>query len=162
MDALAYFDWTGGVLLALVFALASFAISRTLGNRRRVKEIQKEINGFNAELKKAADSKDEKKVKQLTERESQVTKLMWEMMGYSFKPLLVLLPLFWIAYEFVLPALFAPGFIVHLPFSLPSNIMFWEPWKDYLGARGLFIYSLVVMGMVLELIATKVLKMDGI
>jgi len=154
-------DWFVVVGAALVFACVSFAITRVLGNRRRVKQIQKEINDYNAELRKAAESKDESRIKAAAAREGELTKLTWEMMSFSFKPLLVILPLFWIAYSWVLPAIAEPTFMVQLPFSVPSSLAFWQQWKDYLGSRGLFIYSLVVIGLVLEFVSTNVLKLDG-
>jgi len=149
-------------LLSVLFGCISFIVNRKLGNRRRVKEIQKEINDFNAELKKATKEKDEKKIKKVNEREEELSKLMTEMMMLSFKPLVVVLPLFWLAYAWLLPSLFPADFIVHLDFHLPSSIMFWNPWKDYLGYRGVFIYCLVLVGFALELIVGKLLKIESL
>lgn len=154
-------DWTGVALLSVLFGCFSFIVNRKLGNRKRVKQIQEEVNKFNADLKKATQEKDEKKVKKLNGREEELSKLMTEMMMLSFKPLIVVLPLFWIAYAWLLPSLFPADFMVTLPFSVPSSLMFWLPWKDYLGYRGLFIYCLVIIGFALELIVGKLLKIDS-
>ncbi|MFA4946539.1 MAG: EMC3/TMCO1 family protein [Candidatus Micrarchaeia archaeon] len=152
--------WMGVSLVALAFALVSFYVNRTFGNRARVKEIQKQVNDFNAEIKKATESGDAKKVERLNEREKELSGLMMEMMKLSFKPLIVILPLFWIAYSFLLPVLFPASFIVYLPFNVPSSVAFWAPWKDYLGYRGVFIYTLFLASLSLEFVFTNILKKD--
>ncbi len=146
------------MLVSLVFSVLAFIINRKIGNRSRVEEIQKQINDYQKELKEASKAKDEKKIKELTERDKELTKNMQEMMWLSLKPGLILLPLFWIAYAFLLPVWFPEFIITDLPFHLPSSIMFWLPWKDYLGVRGLFIYSLLVFGLFFELVLARLWK----
>jgi len=145
-------SWEGVMAVSFAFSVVSWLVNTRFGDRKKLKKINKEIQAFQKELSEATKSGDKKKLKELGKRDSEVMDKTREMMMLSFKPLIVVLPLFWVAYAFVLPAFF-PDFIVdNLSFYLPSSIMFWEPWKNYLGARGLFIYALLVFGLSFQLI----------
>ncbi len=144
--------------VAFVFSILSWLANNKFGNRKKLKKINKEIQAFQKELNAATKANDKKKLKELDKREDEVMEKTREMMTLSFKPLILILPLFWGAYAFILPSLFPEFIITNLPFHLPSSLFVWQPWKDYLGARGLFIYSLLLFGLTLQLLEKMVEK----
>ena len=137
--------------ISFVFSIFSWLANNKFGDRKKVKRINKEIQAFQKELNEATKNNDKKKLKEFEKQDSEIMAKTKEMMMLSFKPLIVILPLFWGAYAFLLPSLFPDFMVDNLSFHLPSSIMFWLPWKNYLGARGLFIYSLVLFGFALQL-----------
>ena len=157
-------SWQGLMALAFGFSIISWLANNKFGNRKKLKKINKEIQKYQKELSEATKNNDKKKLKELEKRDSEVMQKTQEMMMLSFKPLLIVLPLFWGAYAFILPTLFQGFMVDKLPFYLPSSLMVWLPWKNYLGARGLFIYSMVLFGFILQLVEKlfeKVKKLNG-
>lgn len=151
-------ETVGIILFAIAFAFLSYYLNKKIGHKDKVKEIQKSVNDYQKALKDAYARKDESKIKELTAREKEVTDSMKQMMFLPMKSLVIILPLYMVLFYWVLPSLF-PNFIVaNMPFSLPSSIAVWQPWKDWLGARGLFIYSTVFAGLFIELVFTRIEK----
>ena len=142
------------VLFAIGFSILTFYIQKTLGQRDKVKQIQKQVNAYQKELLEAQKNKDEAKTKELMKKDAEIMKLMQDMMLLPLKAMLVVLPLFWISYALVLPALF-PDFFLKLSFSLPRPVWLGLEWRDYLGVRGAFIYTAFVTGLILEFVVSK-------
>ncbi len=146
------------IVFAIAFAFFSYYLNKKIGHRDKVKEIQKSVNDYQKQLKDAYARKDEAKIKELSAREKEVTDSMKQMMFLPMKSMVVILPLYLALFYWVLPALF-PNFIVaNMPFSLPSSLAVWQPWKNWLGARGLFIYATVFAGLFIELVFTRIEK----
>ncbi len=145
------------VLFAIGFSLVTFYIQKTLGQRDKVKQIQKQVNAYQKELLEAQKNKDEAKTKELMKKDVEMMKLMQDMMLLPLKAMLVILPLFWISYAIVLPTLF-PDFFLKLSFNLPRPIWIGLEWRDYLGVRGAFIYTAFVVGLILEFVVSKFLE----
>jgi len=143
-------------LLAFVMSFVSNYLSIRFGGQKRLKEIQKEVNEWQKELKEANDKKDEAKTKKLMEREDEMMKKIQEMAFLPFRTMIVVLPIFLFTLYVLIPAGY-PNFIwTNMPFSVPSSIAFWEPWKNYLGARGMLIYSALVSGLLIQALQPRI------
>jgi len=143
-------------LLAFVMSFVSNYLSIRFGGQKRLKEIQKEVNEWQKELKEANDKKDEAKIKKLKEREDEMMKKIQEMAFLPFRTMIVVLPIFLFTLYVLIPAGY-PNFIwTNMPFSVPSSIAFWEPWKNYLGARGMLIYSALVSGLLIQALQPRI------
>jgi len=151
-------------LLALVVSIIFFVVNRTIGNRRRVKEIQARMTELQKEFKALADAKDERKME---EKQKEMSDMMMESMRLSFKPLLVSLPIIFVLFGFdffgfnyvgLVGQLF-PNFSITLPIALHLNgneLLGLQILKDSTyGARGFFILCLFVLGLVLELVVGR-------
>lgn len=148
------------MLIALAAAFFSYYANKKFGKREKVKELQKKVNDYQKELKKAYDEKNEARIKELKEREPEMLKAMQEMMLLPFRSMIIIAPLYLILLAIVLPALF-PKYVVTLPFSLPSWYTIWEAssWRNWFGARGFFIWSAIFFGIIMiELFWTRVEK----
>ncbi|MBI5226342.1 DUF106 domain-containing protein [Candidatus Micrarchaeota archaeon] len=146
-------------ILALAYSVLSLVLQYTLGNRRRVQQIQKDMQDLQKEFQKAAQSGDEKEIKRLEEKQKHMTGLMLESMKYQFKPMLVILPSFLImfggfGFEGILFSLF-PGFNITLPIALHLdgsellglNVLH----NSHYGVRGFFLVILFFSGILLQL-----------
>lgn len=148
------------MLVALAAAFFSYYANKKFGKRDKMKELQKKVNDFQKELKKAYDEKNEARIKELREREPEMLKAMQEMMLLPFRSMIIIAPVYLILLAIVLPALF-PKYVITLPFSLPGGVAFWEAstWRNWFGARGFFIWSAIFFGIVvIELLWTRVEK----
>ncbi|MEM0475279.1 MAG: EMC3/TMCO1 family protein [Candidatus Norongarragalinales archaeon] len=146
------------LLLSIVFAFASYYVSKTLGKRDEVRAIQARFNAHLKEMQDALKRNDEAKLKQLQARDKELNEAMLKTMLLPFRSLIVILPLYFILWNYLLPALF-PGYVVTLPFALPFRLDVWNAsaWKTVFGARGFFIWSTILAGfVVIELGWTKV------
>ncbi|VVB67541.1 Uncharacterised protein [Candidatus Norongarragalina meridionalis] len=137
-------------ILAFVMSIISNYLSNRFGGQKQLKEIQKDVNEWQKELKEANEKKDEVRVKKLMEREDEMMKKIQAMAFLPFRTMIVVLPVFLFALYVVIPAWY-PNFLwANMPFSVPSSIAFWQPWKNYLGGRGMLIYSALVSGLVIQ------------
>ena len=146
------------IVFSVVFAFVSYAVNKTLGKRDEVRAKQKRFNDHMKEMQDAMKRNDEAKLKELQSREKEMNDAMMQTMFLPFRAFIVIIPLYYIIWNYVLPALF-PNYSITLPFSLPGGIDFWNAsaWRPTFGARGFFIWSTVVAGMlVVELLWTKV------
>ena len=162
-------DWAAIFLLSILFSMAVNLLNRKMGIKKRTAFIQKEMNTFQKEMKEATDKNDEKRIKKLKERESQVMGMMSEMMFLPFKSMIFVLPLFFIIigtsgflgiqYDGVLSPNF-PGFIQELPIDLHiSSVFSLNVFHSAVyGTRGFFIVSGIVSGMLVEALFARLLK----
>ncbi|MBI5229144.1 DUF106 domain-containing protein [Candidatus Micrarchaeota archaeon] len=162
-------DWLAIFFLALIFSLASFEINRKVGNRKRVKEIQKQMNEMQKELQEATKKKDEALLKRLEAKQTELPKLMMEMFSLQFRPLVVVIPLFFlfigtngflgIDFNGIVRILY-PNFSITLPFGLHLNEVFSLRILSHstYGARGFFIVCLMFWGATIELLYTNLVE----
>ena len=146
-------------VIALAYSVLSLVLQYTLGNRRRVQQIQKDMQEMQKEFQKAVKSGDEKELKRLEERQKHMTGLMFESMKYQFMPMLVILPTFIVlfggfGFAGILNILF-PGYATTLPIAmhltgtelLGLNILH----DSVYGVRGFFLVILFFSGLLLQL-----------
>jgi len=144
--------------LATVFAFFSYYVSKTLGKRDEVRAIQKKFNDHVKEMQDALKKNDEARLKELQKQDKEMNDAMMKTMFLPWRSFVVILPLYFVLWNYVLPALF-PNYSVTLPFSLPGRTDFWNAsaWRPWFGARGFFIWSTVFAGLlIVELLWTKV------
>ena len=145
---------------AMIYSALSLYITRTLGNRKRVKEIQEEMNRISSGLKKAGDSTEARR-KEAEKEQAKIPSLMTESMILQFKPLVVILPIF--AVISYLVKTFFPYFQIKLGFSIPTFPYYWlllnfnldsfPNWRNEFGTFGWFILCLVFSGIFIQLIS---------
>ncbi len=154
------------IVLALVYSLFSMVLQYTLGNRRRVQEIQKDMQEIQKEFQKAAKSGDEKELKRLEEKQKHMTGLMFESMKYQFKPMLVILPSFIIlfggfGFAGILPLIY-PYYTITLPLALhltSSELLGLNILHDSVyGVRGFFLVVLFFSGIALQLAGAPLIE----
>ncbi|MFH0836295.1 MAG: EMC3/TMCO1 family protein [Candidatus Micrarchaeota archaeon] len=145
--------------VAFVFACFTFYLNLTLGKKDEVKKIQKKIQDHQKELQKAIKENDQERLKQLQKKDAEVSQWLKDSMFMPMRAMIVILPAFWIMFAFVIPALITQEFVVRMPFHLPHAYTVWDgsTWRDYVGSKGLFIWSLVLYGLVFELIYSQLL-----
>lgn len=136
---------------AVIYSAFSLHMSRTFGNRKRLKEIQDEMNRINNRLKAAMKSGDEKKIKEAEEEQARLPSLLRESMVLQFKPLIITLPIFFLL-SWSLRSVFN-DFVIKLAFKIPVFIQHFERfpnWRDEFGALGWFILMLIFSGLALQ------------
>lgn len=154
------------VVLALAYSVFSMVLQYTLGNRRRVQQIQKDMQEIQKEFQKAAKTGDEKELKRLDEKQKHMTGLMFESMKYQFKPMLVILPSFIIlfggfGFSGILPIVY-PTYSITLPIALhltSSELLGLNVLHDSVyGVRGFFLVVLFFGGIVLQLAGAPLIE----
>lgn len=152
--AIAFFAIT---LTALVYSALSTYATKTLGNRARVAQVQAEMNRINNMMSEAVKKNDEGKKKEAEKEQTRIPSLMKESMILQFKPLIVTLPIFFVA-SWLLKELF-PYFTIKLAFSLPiviQNLDRFPNWRDTFGVVGWFILALIFSGLLMQFITGKI------
>ncbi|MEK6924248.1 MAG: EMC3/TMCO1 family protein [Candidatus Micrarchaeota archaeon] len=167
------FEHAGIAAISLVYVAVTLFVNKKWGGRDRLKQIQAQMQEYQKEMKKAADSGDDAQLKRLQAREAELTPLMTEMMILPLKSMVLILPLFFIfigtngflglQYDGIVPAAFA-GFQTTLPFNIHAEAVFsWNllsniPQQSSYGARGFFIVAAIVWGLCLEAVVSKLEK----
>jgi len=142
-------------LTALVYTAFSIHITGVIGNRKRVKEIQEEMNRISAKLREI-DYNTEAGRKEAEEEQRKIPALMNESMMLQFKPLLITLPLFLIM-SYIVRTLF-PNFVIKLAFALPifiQNLDRFPNWRDEFGPLGWFILCLLFSSILMQVIIDR-------
>lgn len=147
-----------GIVIAacsLLFSMLTFEVNRRFGKRARLKEIQRTVQEYQNEMKEATKRKDDKKLKELAARESEMLSLTQEMMALPFRSMVIVIPLFFGALWLVPPNF--PGYVLNTPFPLPVPNLgnFSLAWRSVFGPRGAFILWSVVFGMLIETIVSR-------
>lgn len=150
---------------AVIYSAVSLHINKTIGNRKRVKEIQNEMNQISAKLKKI-DYESDAGRKEADEEQSRIPKLMSESMMLQFKPLLIILPIFAILTYFIRTSF--PYFAVKLGFSIPTFPYYWlllrfnfdtfPNWRDEFGTFGWLLLCVLFSGLVIQIVVEQVEK----
>ena len=142
-------------LSAFAFSLINTAITRKIGNRKRLEEIRKEISKYQKESTEALKNKDEKKLKEMETKQEELLKMMNEMLILQFKPLLIVLPIFFITSSIIRSTF--PTFSITLPLYLPVPVGLTIVWRNVFGPFGWFIICILLASIVIET-ATSLLK----
>jgi uncharacterized membrane protein (DUF106 family) len=150
---------------AVIYSAVSLHINKTVGNRKRVREIQEEMNRISAKLRKVGYDTEAGR-KDADEEQSKIPKLMSESMMLQFKPLLVILPIFAIL-TYAIRAAF-PYFAVKLGFSIPTFPSYWlllrfnletfPNWRDEFGTFGWMLLSVVFSGIIIQIVVDQIEK----
>jgi uncharacterized membrane protein (DUF106 family) len=151
--------------LSFIYVGASLFINQAIGSRQRLKFIQAQVKDYQEKYKKATDAKDNKLLEELNAMEKEVTGYMAEMMTLPFKSLIFIIPVFFLFIGFnlfgykylgVVPSTY-PTFSIILPIGLHLNQIFaLQIFQSTLyGARGYFIISGVVAGIILEAVYSR-------
>ncbi len=148
-------SWMEIALLSLLFSIAAFVANKTLGQRDKVKALQKETQTYQKEMQKAVLDKDEKKIEELKKSEKEVNEKMMQMLLLPWKASIVILPIAWILISFVFPSLYK-GFVILLPVDIHlHSLLSWTFYSNIFrtaayGTTGFFIVCSIVFGLVLE------------
>jgi uncharacterized membrane protein (DUF106 family) len=100
--------------------------------------------------------KDEKKLKDLEGRQEELLKMTNEMLMLQFKPLLVVLPMFYLTSGWV-KSTYA-SFVITLPLSLPVPTGFSIVWRNVFGPFGWFVICVMLTGIIFEIALSLIKK----
>jgi uncharacterized membrane protein (DUF106 family) len=99
-------------VIAVVYTLTSFILQRKLANMKKVYEMQAIIKAKTKELteltKKGVPSAE------LAQKQKEVMSLASESMMHQMKPMIIILPLFFIVFYLLLPAVVPPKTIINI------------------------------------------------
>jgi uncharacterized membrane protein (DUF106 family) len=148
---------------AVIYSAISLHINKTIGNRRRVKEIQEEMNRISAKLKKVGYESEAGRKEAEIEQE-RIPKLMSESMMLQFKPLIVILPIFAVLTYLVRTTF--PYFSIKLGFSIPTFPYYWlllrfnldsfPNWRNEFGTFGWLLLCVVISGILIQVITDRI------
>jgi uncharacterized membrane protein (DUF106 family) len=136
------------LIIFLVAFLTSIAVSKIMefAGRKRLLEIQNQINQYNKEYTQAIKERNEEKIKELEEKMKEMPKLMWEMLSINLKSTLLILPVI-IIVPYALKNIF-PNFTITLPTKIPvvkfNNFSF--EMRNVFGSYGWFWISFLICG----------------
>jgi len=160
MSLLGLEPWIEIFLWSLLFSIVAFAANKTLGQRDKVKAIQKETQAYQKEMRDAMVAKDDKKTAELQKREKEMNEKMMQMLLLPWKASIVVLPIAWGLIAFAFPS-FYKGFVILLPFDIHLGaILSWTFYENIFrqqayGTTGFFIVCSIVFGLVLEKIGNQ-------
>ncbi len=142
-------------IIALAFSIISLIVNHKIGGRKKVKQLQKEVNEFQKNFEKATKDKNEKELQHLKLIEPEIMKKMQEMLLLPLKSMVIILVLFFGVMAAVTPAFHA--FVITLPFDLHlSSLLALKLTQTAMyGPRGFFILCTIVFNLSLELIYSK-------
>ncbi|MCC7552835.1 DUF106 domain-containing protein [Candidatus Micrarchaeota archaeon] len=133
------------VVIAVFYSCFSLFINRKIGKRKETMEIQAKMNTINKELRQAIKEKNDSKIKELEKQQREIMPLMTKVMFNSLKPMIVILPAFFIIIWLVTSIV--PSFSIDLGFGIPM----FHPGTVY-GTRGFFVLVTVIIGIPLGMI----------
>jgi uncharacterized membrane protein (DUF106 family) len=134
------------IALSLAYTLISVILQRKLTNPKRNREIQATIKLHTKELNALVKSNASKE--QIAKKQGEVMPLMSESMRSSMKPMLVILPMFFVVYYMALPALPAQlGLTTADAAKTVQSLFFWV----------VFVFGILssVVVLIYDRIATK-------
>ena len=105
-------------VIAVAYVAFSVLLQRKLIDTKRMRKIQAEIKEKSKELTDLSKAKAD--TAQLMAKQKEVTALMGESMKSSFKPTLVIFPVFIVLYYLVFPAVFKADATVTIPIILST------------------------------------------
>ena len=151
-------DMVSTIIIAAVGIIIPFVtafLMEKYADRKRLKEIQDEINRINKEYISAAKRKDEKRIAELDKESDKLGALSKESLMLSFKSMAIAIPIFFIAL-WIVKYVF-PTFEITLPFSLPvpfrsSNLI---DMRNVFGPQGWLIIT-VFIGGILQFAVTSI------
>ena len=146
------------ILLAIGFIGISKLIYSKLRDEKKVKNIEKIIKKHREEYIKALKEKNFEKQKELDKKFREINKLSSELLLENFKPMIINIIILIIFLQI------AKIFYVRieLPFSIPKGIFIKNNiiyFNNILGSRGLFFYSILILGIIYEIIKKLGIKL---
>ena len=125
-------------VFAIVYVLFSVGVQRKLVDMRAMQEVQEVIKAKSKELNDM--SKSGASQEKLAEKQKEITSLLGQSMKSQLKPMIVVLPIFFVVYYLIFPAVFTTNPNITLP------LLGWSiNYKTY------FIAVAFVAGMALSL-----------
>ncbi|MEM0154938.1 MAG: EMC3/TMCO1 family protein [Methanothrix sp.] len=133
----------GTVIIIIAIGIAYVAFStlaqRKVGNPKKMRELQQRMNVLSKELNQLVKSNAPKE--EIAKKQSELMPLMSENMKTSIKPMLIILPVFFLLYYLVLPTTFH---------SIANEyIMFLSMKLNYLGV---FFACVFILGIATSII----------
>lgn len=125
-------------VIAVVYVLFSMFLQRKIVDMKRMRKVQELIKTKSKELNDMAKNQASKET--LEAKQKEVTELLGQSMKSSFKPLFVVLPIFFVLYYLLLPAAF------------PHNLTFTLPFLSTVSYQTYFIVIAFIVGIVLSAI----------
>ena len=96
------------LIIAIVYALGSVAMQRKLSNAKKLRETQSKVQKVSKEMNQMIKNKAPQEA--ITAKQKEMMPLLSEIMKSSIKPMFVILPIFFVVYYVLVPALpFAAG-----------------------------------------------------
>ena len=153
--------WIEILLVGLLFSLLNTYLTRRMGIRKRMNEIQAEFKKYQDAYSAAIKAKDERKIEALAADSKRTNDMMMEMMVMPWKTMIFALPLFFLFtgdpwfthYTGLIPSAY-PAFATILPFDIHAKAVYSLnilKSASY-GARGYFIVCLIFAGLVVSMI----------
>ena len=153
--------WIEILLVGVMFSLLNTILTRRMGIRKRMNEIQAEFKKYQDAYAAALKAKDEKKIEALAADSKRTNDMMMEMMVMPWKTMIFALPLFflftgdpWLThYAGLIPSAY-PTFATVLPFDIHTaavyslNVLHSASY----GARGFFIVCLIFAGLIVSMV----------
>lgn len=139
------------VVAGSAFSLLSWALQRTIGQRAKVKELQKRMQDIQKQVQAAAKARDEHAMKKMEGKEKEMMTIMNQTMMLSFKPLIIILPVFLVFIAYLQGQY--TNFLIHLPFGLHVYEILRLPpiiGESAYGVRGFFIVVSIFCNLWLE------------
>jgi len=124
-------------VIAVAYVVFSVAIQRKLVDMRKMREVQETIKQKSKELNELSKNKASQDV--LMAKQKEITSLLGQSMRSQLKPMMVLLPTFFIVYYLVFPAVFTTNPDITLP------LLAWT-----LNYRSYFVMVAFVAGMIIS------------
>lgn len=122
------------ISLALGYTVLAIALQRKLSNPKKMRHLQNKSNQLSKELKELMKNKAPQEV--MANKQKELMPLMSESMKTQMKPMLVVLPLFFLVWYVLLPMAFGQYSSDTINFIVP------------LGYKGIFFLVLFIGGMI--------------
>ncbi len=126
------------LVVAVIYISIAITAQRKLSNVAAVYEIQDQMQQKSRELSEMAKSNADKAL--LMQKQQEISQLLGQSMKNSFKPMLVVLPMFFLTYYVLLPAGFA-----NAPFPQFSIL------SVNMTYQNLFFYTVFILGLVISI-----------
>jgi len=153
--------WIEILIIGVMFSLLNTYLTRAMGIRKRMNEIQAEFKAYQEKYTAAVKSKDDKKIEALASESKRTNDMMMEMMLMPWKTMIFALPLFFVFtgdpwfthYAGLIPSTY-PDFVTVLPFDIHTNALYSLNilHSAQYGARGFFIVCLIFAGFIVSTI----------
>ncbi len=130
------------ILIAIGIAYVAFSTfaQRKVGNPKKMRELQQRMNALSKELNQLVKSNAPKE--EIAKKQSELMPLMSENMKTSIRPMLVILPVFFLLYYLILPTTFHSIANEYVPFIDSMKL-------NYLGV---FFACVFILGIATSII----------
>ncbi len=120
------------IAIGVAYALFSVVLQRKLVDPKRMREIQSKVSQLSKELNAMIKSNAAKE--EISKKQSELMPLMSENMKKQFKPMIIILPIFFLVYYVLLGALFGGVANQTIYFLMPLHY------------KGLFFATVLILG----------------